>query len=151
MTAVLKSSCDLKFKEFHGGGRSFKLICNKENKIVMSKALQLRAVFWYHNVPCCPGEPHTELAIKQHFTLTNMRKDVHKVCSRCNMCLLTKRNNKRNYGLLPEKEVEIEPREKLCIVLISATVGCTDKTFSKRVREALTEVNSLYNDVVSTI
>ena len=47
-----------------------------------------------------------------------MRKDVHKVCSRCNTCLLTKRNNKRNYGLLPEKEAESEPWEKLCIDLI---------------------------------
>ena len=63
-----KSSRDLKFKEFHGGGRSFKLICNKENKIVMPKALQLRAVHWYHNVLCHPGETRTELTIKQHFT-----------------------------------------------------------------------------------
>ena len=47
-----KSSRDLKFNEFHGGGRSFKLICNKENKIVMPKALHLRAVHWYHNVLC---------------------------------------------------------------------------------------------------
>jgi len=63
-----KSSCDLKFKEFHGGRRFFKFICNKENKIVMPKALQLRAVHWYHNVLCHLVETHTELTIKQHFT-----------------------------------------------------------------------------------
>jgi len=74
----------------------------------MSKALQLRAVHWYHNVLCHPGETCTELT-KQHFTWTNMHKDVHKVCSRCNTCLVTKRNNKRSYGLLPEKEEESEP------------------------------------------
>jgi len=32
---LFKSSKILKFKEFHGGGRSFKLICNNENKIVI--------------------------------------------------------------------------------------------------------------------
>ena len=113
-----KSSRELKFKEFHGGGRSFKLICNKENKIVMPEALQLRTIQWYHNVLCHPGETRTELTIKQHFTWPNMRKDVHKVCSRCDTCLLTKRNNKKNYGLLPEKKAESEPWEKLCIDLI---------------------------------
>ena len=84
----------------------------------MWKALQLRAVHWYHNVLCHLGKTCTELAIKQHFTWMNMRKDVHNVCSRCNTCLLIKRNNKRSYGLLPEKEAESEPWEKLCIGLI---------------------------------
>jgi len=84
----------------------------------MPKALQLRAVQWYHNVLCHPGETYTELTIKHHFTWTNMCKDVHKVFSRCNTCLLTKRNNKRSYGLLPEKEAESEPWEKICIDLI---------------------------------
>ena len=37
---LFKSSKVLKFKEFHGGGRSFKLICNNENKIVMPQASQ---------------------------------------------------------------------------------------------------------------
>jgi len=72
-----KSSHDLKFKEFYGGGRLFKLICNKEeNKIVMLKALQLSAVHWYHNVLCHLGETCTELTIKQHFTWTNIHKDI---------------------------------------------------------------------------
>jgi len=85
----------------------------------MPKALQLKTVYWYHNVLLRhPGETCTKLSIKQHFTWTNMRKDVHKVCSRCNTCLLTKRKNKRNYGLLPEKEAESEPWGKLCIDLI---------------------------------
>ena len=115
---LFKSSKVLKFKEFHGGGRSFKLICNNENKIVMPQALQIRTVQWYHRVLCHPGETRTELTIKQHFTWPNMRKDVHKVCSRCDTCLLTKRNNKRNYGLLPEKKAESEPWEILCVDLI---------------------------------
>jgi len=40
---------------------------------------------------------------------------------------LTKRNNKRNYGLLPEKKGESEPWEILCMNLIGpypiSTVG----------------------------
>ena len=48
-----------------------------------------------------------------------MRKDIHQVCSRCDVCLLTKRNNKhRNHGLLSEKKAESEPWEILCIDLI---------------------------------
>jgi len=70
----------------------------------MPNALQLRAVHWYYNVLCHPVETLTELIVKQHFTWTNMHKDVHKVCSRCNTCLPTKRNNKTNYGLLPKRE-----------------------------------------------
>jgi len=74
----------------------------------MSQALQIRTVQWYHQVLCHSGETCTELTIKQHFTWPNMLKDLQKVCSQCDMCLLTKRNNKRNYGLLPEKKAESE-------------------------------------------
>jgi len=58
-----KSSCKLKFKD----RRLFKLICNKENMIVTSNTLQLRAVQWYHNTLYHPGETYTELTTKLHF------------------------------------------------------------------------------------
>ena len=116
---LFKNSKNLKFKEFHGGGKSYKLICNKENKIFLPKTLQNRTVEWYHNVLCHPGETRTELTIKQHFYWPNLRQDVKHVCSKCNTCLLTKRSNKtRKYGLLPEKKAESEPWEILCIDLI---------------------------------
>ena len=115
---LFKSSKDLKFQEFHGGGKTFKLIVNQDNKIRIPNTLQTRIVEWYHNVLCHPGETRTELTLKQHYTWPNMRKDVHKVCSKCATCALTKRSNKRNYGLLPEKKAESEPWEILCIDLI---------------------------------
>ena len=64
----LFKSSKLKFKDFHGGGKTFKLIVNNENKIRLPKTLQIRTVEWYHNVLCHPGETRTELTIKQHFT-----------------------------------------------------------------------------------
>ena len=60
-----------------------------------------------------------QLTLKQHYTLPNIRKDVQKVYSKCATCVLTKRNKKRNYGLLPEKKVESEPWKILCIDLLS--------------------------------
>jgi len=35
--------------------------------------------------------------------------------------------------------------------VLAATVGCTEKTFRERVRQVLSEINLLYNDVVSLI
>ena len=61
---LFKSSKDLKFIEFHGGGKTFKLIAYNENEITIPSTLQIHIVEWYHNALCHPGETRTELTLK---------------------------------------------------------------------------------------
>ena len=46
-----------------------------------------------------------------------MHKDIHDICSKCDIYQCTKRSTK-NYGHLPAKEVEADPWEVLCVDLI---------------------------------
>jgi hypothetical protein len=56
-----------------------------------------------------------------------MRESVKDICSKCRTCQKTKRTYMK-YGLLPEKEAEADPWEKLCVDLIGP---CTIKRKNK--------------------
>jgi transposase InsO family protein len=103
-------------KTFRGGGKTHSLIVHND-KIVIPKSLQVRAVEWYHWYLCHPGETRTEQTIRQHFWWNNLRTTVHTVCKTCDKCQRTKKTHKK-YGHLPEKQAEVEPWEILCIDLI---------------------------------
>jgi hypothetical protein len=92
------------------------LIC-KDNKIVLPKILIPRVVEWYHTTLCHPGETRMEQSIRQHFTGTKLREIVHKICSTCPTCQITKKSSIK-YGKLPEKEAEAIPWDKLCVDLL---------------------------------
>ncbi len=78
---------------FCGGRKVWNLII-KNDKIVIPQSWQKRLVSWYHKVLCHPGKTQTEATIAQHFTWKNMRADVHKECTTCNTCQLTKKIEK---------------------------------------------------------
>ena len=59
----------------------------------------------------------TESCVGQIFYWKGLQKSVHKICSKCHMCLFLKRN-KRNYSKLPAKQAETQPWDTLCIDLI---------------------------------
>ena len=103
-------------RSFRGGGIERKLI-TRGTKIVVPAKLQKRIVNWYHQTLCHPGETRTEATIGQHFYWEHMRRDVHKECSTCHLCQVTKRTKKK-YGHLPAKEAECVPWEKLCVDMI---------------------------------
>jgi len=98
---------------FRGGGESIPLLVEKA-KIVVPKVLHERVVEWYHINLCHPGRTRTELTIRQHFTWSNLRDTVENVCRKCQICQRTKRTTKK-WGLLPPKEAEANPWEKLCV------------------------------------
>lgn len=105
---LLQSPKDLcAMQSFCGGGKSFNLVVC-QNKIVVPKILQLRAVQWYHLYLVHAGETRTEQTIRQHFWWKNLRKDVHDVCSKCVICQTTKKSTKK-YGQLPPKIAESVP------------------------------------------
>ena len=104
------------------GDKKFNII-TKDNKIVLPKALQHKAVQWYHVALMHPGETRTELTMSQHYTWIGMRNTVQNVCQRCPTCQLTKYKTQQ-YGHLPPKEAETIPWERLCIDLIGPyTIG----------------------------
>ena len=103
-------------KSFRGGGKDIMLICYK-NKIVIPESLQKAIVTWYHLQLCHPGETRTEQTIRQHFWFKNLRELVQQVCKKCPTCQKCKISHTK-YGLLPEKEAEAEPWERLCVDLI---------------------------------
>jgi hypothetical protein len=103
-------------KSFCGGGKKRTLICRHE-KIIIPKTLQRRIVTWYHNMLCHSGETRTEQTIRQQFWWSNLRNDVHNICSKCDTCQRAKRTTKK-YGHLPAKEAEADPWEVLCVDLI---------------------------------
>ena len=108
-------STTLKRKTYRGGGKAYSLI-TFYNKI-LTPTLQLRTVQWYHTQLCHPGEKRTEETIRQHFTWKNLREHVKEVCQKCHTCQVAKRTTRKN-GLLPEKEAEADPWDKLCVDLI---------------------------------
>ncbi len=103
-------------KSFCGGGKKRTLICRHE-KIIIPKTLQRRIVTWYHNMLCHSGETRTEQTIRQQFWWSNLRNDVHNICSKCDTCQRAKRTTKK-YGHLPAKEAEADPWEVLCVDLV---------------------------------
>jgi Integrase zinc binding domain len=104
------------YTTFKFAGRDFKLVA-KEDKIVLPKALQHKAVQYYHAILCHPGQTHTELTMAQHYTWVGMRNTVRQVCERCGSCQLHKAK-KQHFGHLPPKKAEEGPWETLCIDLI---------------------------------
>jgi putative transposase len=123
-------------KDFHGGGRTNRLLCYKD-RIVIPKRLQNRVVHWYHYTLCHPGINRTEETISQHFYWKNMRDHITRDVSTCGVCQTQKKQRKR-YGLLPEKEAEFQPWERLCVDLIGP-----DKIKSKKRGRALPELKCI--------
>ena len=116
LLADLKKNPRLTLKTYRGGGKERSLITFDE-KIVIPQSLQQRTVQWYHQQLCHPGETRTEETIRQHYTWKNLRQHVKDICQKCHTCQTAKRSNKK-YGLMPEKEAEAEPWDKLCVDLI---------------------------------
>ena len=103
-------------KEYHGGGKTTLLICYKE-KIVIPALLQRHVIMWYHTTLCHPGINRTEETIGQHLWWPKMRSHITNYVKICPLCQRNKRRQKK-YGLLPPKDAEAIPWDKLCIDLI---------------------------------
>ena len=113
---LTKSQPHYHLKSFLGGRKKIMVIC-KNNKIVMPKTLQKQCLRWYHETLCHPGINRTEETINQHYTWKTFRHDVRDFCQKCQTCQRTKKSNKK-YGKLPEKDIESNPWEILCVDLI---------------------------------
>ena len=105
-----------KNKEFHGGGKVTSLACHND-KIVIPGLLQKHVIMWYHTTLCHPGINRTEETIGQHLWWPKMRSHITNYVQKCPLCQRNKRKQKK-YGLIPPKNAEATPWDKLCVDLI---------------------------------
>jgi len=103
-------------KSFRGGGNDIELVCYN-SKIVIPKVLQNYVLNWYHTYLLHPGSTRTEETIRQHLYWPNLRNDVRKYVGTCEICQKCKKQ-KPKFGLLPAKDAEAVPWERLCVDLI---------------------------------
>jgi hypothetical protein len=104
------------FKKFHGGGTTVCLLCFKD-KIVVPTSLTKQIIQWYHYLLCHPSINRTGETIGQHFYWPKMREQITNDVLTCTICQTQKKQSKK-YGLLPKKEAEAMPWDRLCVGLI---------------------------------
>ena len=92
---------------FHGGRKSYSLICYK-NKICVLSTLQKWTVQWYHTYLCHPSKTCTKETIQQHLWWPKLCEHITTYCKTCHICQLNKSQSKK-YGHLPEKDAEATP------------------------------------------
>ena len=101
---------------FFNAGKETELVC-KRGKILIPTKLQKRTVDWYHHFLGHPGINRTEETIGQNLHWPKMREQITSSVNSCAICQRNKKQRKK-YGLLPEKEAEAIPWDKLCVDLI---------------------------------
>ena len=72
LLAQLATNSNFKLITYHGGGKTYDLICHND-KIVVPKALRQRVLEFYHYSLSHPGETRTEQTIRQQFTWPKLR------------------------------------------------------------------------------
>jgi len=93
-----------------------KVLC-RENKLVIPKKLQHRAVQWYHHYLQHPGHTRLEETLRATMHWKGMRNTVRAYVKKCRSCQVNKRRTLK-YGKLPTKIVITQPWECLCVDLI---------------------------------
>ena len=86
---------------------SIEILC-KDGKMVIPKALQHRAVSWYHHYLQHPGHTRLEETLRSAMYWKGMRNTVRKYVKNCRACQVNKRC-KHKYGKLPTKFVITNP------------------------------------------
>jgi len=87
------------------------------DRIFIPHALRSSIVEWYHSMLGHPGVKRTAATIAQHLIWPGLRDEVEKHVSKCEACQLYK-GQKKKYGHLPVKDVEVQPWQTLCVDLI---------------------------------
>jgi starvation-inducible DNA-binding protein len=96
--------------------KSIEILC-KDGKMVIPKALQHRAVSWYHHYLQHPGNTRLKETLKAAMYWKHMRSTVRSYVKNCRSCQVNKRRSLK-YGKLPTKLATITPWEAVCVDLI---------------------------------
>ena len=88
-----------------------------KDKIFIPHALRSDIVEWYHSMLGHPGVKRTAATIIQHLIWPGLYAEVEQYVSKCQACQLYK-GQKKKYGHLPVKDVEVLPWKTVCVDLI---------------------------------
>jgi Integrase zinc binding domain len=91
----------------------YDLLCYID-KIYIPQSLRQRVLSWYHEYLLLPRQTHTEQTIRDTMTWPDLRQDVERLCSACQVCQVTNKECKK-YGLLPPKTEESDPWVMVCV------------------------------------
>ena len=112
MKLLRKETKGYHLQEFHGGGKTYHLICyNTKNGYPKTFAKACDRLVSY------PGINRTEESKSQDLWWPKMREQITSYVQCCSVCQRSKRKHKK-YGILPPKEAEAIPWDKMCIDLI---------------------------------
>ena len=87
------------------------------DRIYIPQSLRPKIVEWYHTMLGHPGTKRTAATIAQHLIWPGLHNDVDTYIMSCNACQLYKGQRKK-YGHLPVKDIEIDPWKTVCVDLI---------------------------------
>ena len=97
-----------------------------KDRIYIPQALRSSIVEWYHSMLGHPGVKRTAATITQHLIWPGLHDEVENHVSKCEACQLYK-GQKKKYGHLPVKDVEVQPWKTLCVDLIGPYTVRTKK------------------------
>jgi hypothetical protein len=92
------------------------VVC-KDDKMIIPKPLQRRAVLWYHHYLQHPGHTQLKETMKATMYWKGMRTTIQSLRKSCKTCQ-TNKKRKLKYGHLPSKTVITVPWRALCVDLI---------------------------------
>ncbi len=93
------------------------VVC-KDNRMIIPKPLQRRAVLWYHHYLQHPGHTHLEETMQATMYWKGMRTIIQSIMKSCKTCQVNKKW-KFKYGHLPPKTGVMTPWRTLCVDLVS--------------------------------
>jgi len=114
---LLKDNENYSLRTFLHSNKTYSLVVYNNKLIVVPLPLQKRAVKWYHEILCHPGQTRTEMTIGQHYYWKGMRTTIVDSVRKCGICQRTKHFPDK-FGKLPVKSGELIPWHTLCIDLI---------------------------------
>ena len=80
-------------------------LITENGKIYVPTSLRQRAVAWYHEYYCHPGQTRMEASLRQIVTWPHMRETIARHIRSCKKCQMHKRQRKK-YGTIPPKVAE---------------------------------------------
>jgi Integrase zinc binding domain len=98
----------------------YDLLCYND-KIFIPQSLRQKQIVlsWYHEYLIDPGQTCTEKTIRSTMTWPGLSQVIERLCSKCPVCQLTKKEcGCKKYGLLPPEVAESDPWVMVCVDLV---------------------------------
>ena len=126
--SIEKKKCKYSWREVEGVD-----IIHEFGKILVPKAAKKRVLDWYHKMLVHPGRERMYQSIKINYTWSGLKSDCEKYCKYCRTCQISKKTNKKKYGLLPEKKSELTKWSRVNIDLWGPKKVCNKNGFEYEV------------------